>query len=64
MSDDSSKKVVPTAAPSVNYDVRRLAEETGISIVQALALIAKHGDDPETLVREANRLKGIAPPSQ
>jgi hypothetical protein len=48
----------PNRVASVNYDVRRLADEAEISVTQALALIAKHGDDPEILMREAKKLKG------
>lgn len=42
---------------SEGYEVRYFAEKHGISPDQARELIAKHGNDRETLDREAARLR-------
>jgi hypothetical protein len=39
------------------YEVQHLAERTGISTDEARELIAKHGNDRETLEREARKLR-------
>lgn len=44
-------------AGSQDYEVRFFAEKHGISIEQAQGLIERHGNDRETLDREAERLK-------
>lgn len=39
------------------YEVQHLAERTGISTAEARELIEKHGNDRETLEREAMKLR-------
>ena len=43
---------------SEDYEVRYFAEQNGISMDQARDLIARFGNDRETLNREARKLKG------
>lgn len=43
---------------SEDYEVRYFAERNGISKDQARELIRRHGNDRETLNREAQKLKG------
>ena len=40
-----------------DYEVGYLAEQAGISRSEALALLQKHGNDREVLMREAQKLK-------
>jgi hypothetical protein len=40
-----------------DYEVDYLAERAGLTVAQARELIRKHGNDRETLMREAQRLK-------
>jgi len=40
-----------------DYEVRYFAEKNGISIQQTRDLIAKHGNDRETLERAAKQIK-------
>ena len=59
MSDDPYKKDFRDrfrVAASQEHEVRYFANEAGITVEQALALIDKHGIDRETLMREAQRL--------
>lgn len=42
---------------SEDYEVRYFAETNGISLEQARELIRTHGNDRETLTREARKLK-------
>jgi hypothetical protein len=42
---------------SEDYEVRYFADENGISMDQARELIARFGNDRETLNREARKLK-------
>lgn len=42
---------------SEDYEVRYFADQNGISLDQARALIRTHGNDRETLNREAQKLK-------
>lgn len=42
---------------SEDYEVRYFADQNGISMEQARELIRKHGNDRETLNREAQKLK-------
>ena len=44
------------SADDVGYEVEYIAEKTGVSRTQALALIQKHGNNRETLIREARKL--------
>ena len=61
MSDDKSKVGEPDrsrVAGGEDYEVRDFSDRTGISVDQARALIERHGNDRETLTREAGKLKG------
>jgi hypothetical protein len=40
-----------------DYEVQYLTEKTGISAVQARDLIKRHGNDRETLEREAKKIR-------
>lgn len=42
---------------SEDYEVRYLAEQAGISMDQARALIRQHGNDRETLMQAARALR-------
>ena len=42
---------------SEDYEIRYFADENGISMDQARELISRHGNDRETLNREARKLK-------
>jgi len=42
---------------SEDYEIRYFADENGISMEQARELISRHGNDRETLNREAQKLK-------
>ena len=42
---------------SEDYEIRYFADENGISMEQARELISRHGNDRETLNREARKLK-------
>lgn len=60
MADDKSKTGADDrrrVARDEGYEVRYFAEKHGITPDQARALIDKHGNDRETLDREAERLK-------
>jgi hypothetical protein len=39
-----------------DYEIRYFAEQAGISMDQARELIRKHGNDRDTLMREAKKL--------
>jgi hypothetical protein len=59
MADDKIKKDErdrSRVAADEGYEIEYLAETTGISRTQAIALIHKHGNDRATLVREARKL--------
>ena len=59
MADDKTKKDRQDrerVAADEGYEVEYLAETTGITRTQAIALIDKHGNDRATLVREARKL--------
>jgi Protein of unknown function (DUF3606) len=61
MADDRTKKDKRDrnkVAADEGYEVEYLAEKTGISRSEALGLIHKHGNNRETLLREARKLKG------
>jgi hypothetical protein len=60
MADDKTKEDPQDrsrVAGEEGYQVEYLAETTGITRTQAIALIKKHGHDRATLVREARKLK-------
>ena len=60
MADDKSKVGADdrrTVAGDDGYEVRYFAEKHGITPDQARDLINKHGNDRETLDREAEKLK-------
>jgi hypothetical protein len=60
MADDKSKKDKRDrnqVAADEGYEVEYLVEKTGITRSQALGLIQAHGNDRETLIREARKLK-------
>jgi hypothetical protein len=60
MADDKNNRGEPDrsrVSGSEEYEVRYFAEKHGISIEQAQGLIERHGNDRETLDREAQRLK-------
>ena len=42
---------------SEDYEIRYFADQNGISLEQARELIRRHGNDRETLNREAQKLK-------
>jgi hypothetical protein len=59
MSDDKSKtdnRDRSQVSAEQDYEVKFLAQEAGVSVDQARKLIAQHGNDRQTLVREAARL--------
>ena len=59
MADDKSKQGMrdrSRVAGDEDYEIRYFAQEAGISIEQARDLIARHGNDRETLMREAKKL--------
>jgi hypothetical protein len=59
MADDKTKKDKRDrnrVAADEGYEIEYLAETTGITRTQAIALIQKHGNDRTTLVREARKL--------
>jgi hypothetical protein len=59
MPDDKTKmdnRDLSQVSAEEDYEVKFLAQETGVSLDQARKLIARHGNDRETLVREAARL--------
>jgi hypothetical protein len=59
MTDDKAKKDERDrnrVAADQGYEIEYLAETTGITRSQAIALIQKHGNDRATLVREARKL--------
>ncbi|MBS3652214.1 DUF3606 domain-containing protein [Pseudaminobacter sp. 19-2017] len=59
MADDKSKqgnRDRSRVAGDEDYEIRYFAQEAGISIEQARDLIARHGNDRETLIREAKKL--------
>ena len=43
-------------AADEGYEIEYLAETTGITRTQAIALIQEHGNDRSTLLREARKL--------
>jgi Protein of unknown function (DUF3606) len=59
MTDDKTKKDErdrSRVAADEGYEIEYLAETTGITRTQAIALIQKHGNDRATLLREARKL--------
>jgi hypothetical protein len=59
MADDKSKqdnRDRSQVASDEEYEVQYLADQAGISRAQARELISKHGNDRETLMREAKEL--------
>ena len=59
MADDKTKKDErdrSRLAADEGYEIEYLAEKTGITRTQAIALMQKHGNDRATLVREARKL--------
>ena len=61
MADDKTKMDArdrSQVAADERYEVEYLTEKTGVSRTQALELIRKHGNDRETLLREARKLVG------
>ena len=62
MADDKSKQDNRDRSRSSaeDYEVRYVAEQGGISRSEALALLQKHGNDREVLMREAKKLRGSA----
>jgi hypothetical protein len=59
MADDKTKKDERDrgrVAADEGYEIEYLAETTGITRTQAIALIQKHGNDRATLLREARKL--------
>jgi hypothetical protein len=61
MADDKSKRDFrdrDRVAADEDYEVEYFAEKAGISPQQVRQLIAKHGNDRDTLEREAKALKG------
>jgi hypothetical protein len=59
MADDKSKQDIrdrSRVASDEDYEIRYFADEAGISADQARELIARHGNDRETLMREARKL--------
>ncbi len=59
MADDKSKqdgRDRSRVAGEEDYEVQHFAERNGITVAQARDLIAKHGNDRETLEREAAKL--------
>ena len=61
MADDKTNRGEPDrsrVSGSEDYEVQYFARETGITPDEARELIRKHGNDRETLTREAKKLKG------
>ena len=61
MSDDKSSvdgRDRSQVSASDDYEVRYFAEQHGISIEQAEQLIARHGNDRDTLDAAARQMKG------
>lgn len=59
MADDKTKKDErerSRVAADEGYEIEYIAETTGITRTQAIALIQKYGNDRATLVREARKL--------
>lgn len=59
MADDKRKKDErdrSRVAADEGYEIEYLAETTGITRTQAIALIQEHGNDRSTLLREARKL--------
>lgn len=59
MADDPNKRDFRDrnrVAGDQEHEVRHFAEEAQITVAQARELIHKHGNDRETLMREAKRL--------
>jgi hypothetical protein len=59
MADDKTKldnRDRSKVSAEQDYEVKFLAQETGISLSQARDLIARHGNDREILMREAAKL--------
>ena len=59
MADDKSKvggQDRERVAAGQDYEVQHLAERAGISTEQARELIEQHGNDRDTLMREAKKL--------
>jgi hypothetical protein len=60
MADDKNNRGEPDrsrVSGSEDYEVSYFAQKHGISAEQARDLISKHGNDRETLDREAGKLK-------
>ena len=61
MADDKNNRGEPDrsrVSGSEDYEVEYFARENGITPDQARELIKRHGNDRETLTREAEKLKG------
>ena len=61
MADDKNNRGEPDrsrVSGSEPYEVSYFASKHGLSAEQARELIEKHGNDRETLDREAEKLKG------
>ncbi len=61
MADDKNNRGRPDrsrVSGSEDYEVQYFAKENGITAEQTRALIKAHGNDRETLTREAKKLKG------
>jgi hypothetical protein len=61
LADDKTNRGEPDrsrVSGSEDYEVQYFARETGITPDEARELIRKHGNDRETLTREAKKLKG------
>jgi hypothetical protein len=61
MPDDKANRGEPDrsrVSGSETYEVNFFAEKHGISAAQARDLIKRHGNDRETLDREAEKLRG------
>lgn len=59
MADDKNNRGEPDrsrVSGSEDYEVQYFAKEVGITPDQARELIKKHGNDRETLTREAKKL--------
>ena len=65
MADDKRKKDErdrSRVAADEGYEIEYLAETTGITRTQAIALIQEHGNDRSTLLREARKLGEMMQP--
>ena len=61
MADDTSQvggSDRSRVAAGEDYEVRDFAEANGITVEQAEQLIARHGNDRETLEQAARQMKG------